>query len=272
VRAPHEKGKVEKGAIHYIRHNFFPLRSFKDLDDVQSQAIRWRDTVANARVHTTTGEKPSLRFKPEAMIPLPETLPDCRDTEVAKVHTDFSIRFDANTYTVPPSLIGKELVVKADRETVTIYCKDKAVAVHKRSWLRRHRSESPRHLEAAGAHRCEHWLSGEAAYLLSLGEEVKVYMEHLAALHLPLKKNLDGMIALRDEYGAQALVGAVREAAGRNAYGADYIRNILYQRMRPCRLHPPVKLDRDALNRIRLDEPSLADFDAFVVKRRKHHE
>ncbi|TFG36172.1 MAG: IS21 family transposase, partial [Candidatus Aminicenantes bacterium] len=33
VRSPHEKGKVEKGAIHYIRYNFFPLRSFDNLKD-----------------------------------------------------------------------------------------------------------------------------------------------------------------------------------------------------------------------------------------------
>ena len=35
----HEKGKVEKGAIHYIRHNFFPLRSFRNLDDLQVQEL-----------------------------------------------------------------------------------------------------------------------------------------------------------------------------------------------------------------------------------------
>jgi hypothetical protein len=35
--APHEKGKVE-AAIKYIRRNFWPLRSFSDLSDVQRQA------------------------------------------------------------------------------------------------------------------------------------------------------------------------------------------------------------------------------------------
>lgn len=38
VNQPQEKGKVEKGAIHYIRHNFWPLRSFTNLDDLQAQA------------------------------------------------------------------------------------------------------------------------------------------------------------------------------------------------------------------------------------------
>jgi transposase len=57
VGQAHEKGKIEKGAIHYIRHNFWPLRAFLDLDDVQAQAIGWCHTVANMRVHSTTGER-----------------------------------------------------------------------------------------------------------------------------------------------------------------------------------------------------------------------
>jgi hypothetical protein len=38
--------------------------------------------------------------------------------------------------------------------------------------------------------------------------------------------------------------------------------------MTPRRDHPPVRLQQDHLNHIRLDEPSLAEFDTFVIKRR----
>jgi transposase/uncharacterized membrane protein len=265
----HEKGKVEKGAIHYIRNNFWPLRSFKDLADVQTQANHWRDHIANVRIHSTTGEKPSLRFRADAMTPLPECLPDCRDSQVAKVHTDFSVRFDANTYTVAPWMIGKAAMVKADQETVTIYFKEKVIAVHQRSWDRRQRIESARHREDAQKNRLNHWLCEDTALLFSLGEEVKVYVERLASTHLPLKKNIQRLLALKDEYGSRALIEAMQEATAHNAYGADYIQNILYQRMTPQRVHPPVRLREEALNRIRLEEPSLADFDAFVVKRKK---
>lgn len=54
-----------------------------------------------------------------------------------------------------------------------------------------------------------------------------------------------------------------------NAYGADYIENILYQQMTPKKHHAPVKLKKDDLNRITLTEPSLQDYDAHVLKRRK---
>jgi len=53
------------------------------------------------------------------------------------------------------------------------------------------------------------------------------------------------------------------------AYGADYIENILHQGKMPPRYHPPVKLKNDELNNIRLPEPSLADYDAYILKMRK---
>jgi len=60
----------------------------------------------------------------------------------------------------------------------------------------------------------------------------------------------------------------MKRASMHHAYGAHYIENILYQEMTPKTLHPPVRLKQEKLNCIRLDEPSLADYDAFVIKRR----
>src|SRR5262249_60654340 len=102
VPQPQEKGQVEKGASHYIRHNFWPLRSCTSLDDVPAQADHGRDQVANRRVPMTTGERPIQRFRPDAMRTLPEFLPDCRDAAVVKVHSDFAIQFDGSTYSAPP--------------------------------------------------------------------------------------------------------------------------------------------------------------------------
>ena len=38
-----EKGKVERGGIGYVRQNFWPLREFTDLHDVNRQARQWLD-------------------------------------------------------------------------------------------------------------------------------------------------------------------------------------------------------------------------------------
>ena len=78
------------------------------------------------------------------------------------------------------------------------------------------------------------------------------------------------ILALKDEYGVAAIITAIEKALAFNAYGADYIENILYQQMTPQKQHPPVKLKKDDLNRISLSEPSLADYDAHVLKERKN--
>lgn len=269
---PQEKGKVEKGAINYIRNSFWPLRTFKDLFEVQSQAEHWRDTVANVRLHRTTGERPIERFKPDHLKPLPDTLPDCRDTAEAKVYPDFCFHFDGNTYTVAPWLIGKHVTVKADSRTVSVYFKEKLVAVHHRSWQRRERIELPEHRDAARSQRHKHWVSQDTAILISLGEESKTYVERLATTHQPLKKSVQRLLALMDEYGSAALLQAIRRATSHNAYGAAYIENILYQEMTPKREHPPVRLNQEALNRIRLQEPCLAEYDSLAVRRRKRND
>ena len=266
--SPHEKGKVEKGVIHYIRHNFWPLRSFQDLSDLQTQANQWRDQVANVRIHGTTGQKPVERFQPQALRPLPEILPDCRDTAPAKVHSDFSVRFDGNTYTVPPWAVGKQGIVKADHRALTIYLKEKAIATHPRSYKHRERIELDAHREAALRQKRRLWRSDLVQAFISLGEEAKTYLERLSATQEPLKKNLEKLLALKDEYGPPALLEAIKKASLHNAYGAHYIENILYQEMTPKTHHPPVRLQQEKLNHIRLEEPSLADYDAFVIKRR----
>jgi transposase len=269
VGQAHEKGKIEKGAIHYIRHNFWPLRSFRGLDDLQAQAHQWRDQVANLRVHATTGERPVDRFRPEALRPLPERFPDCRDTAPAKVHPDFAVRFDGNAYTVPPWLVGKTVVVKADTKILTVTFKEKTVATHQRSFERHRRIELPHHVEEARRRRNHKWCSEDVTLLMSLGEVARAYMEQLAKTGAPLKKSVAKLMTLKEDYGSAALLDAMRRAMPLRAYGADYIENILYQDMTPTRLHPPVRVqNHDALNRIRLQEPSLADYDTFVAARR----
>jgi len=265
---PHEKGKIEKGGIHYIRHNFWPLRSFSDLLDVNRQLRHWLDTQANLRLHSTTGERPLDRFRPQALHPLPEFTPDCRETLSLKVHSDFAIRFDSNFYSVPPWAIGKTVIVKADLKTVTLYHHEKTLAIHPRCWQKKQRLELPAHREAAFKRRPQEWLSTEVSAFISLGEEAKTFLEGLSRTGQPIKKNLAKLLTLKDRYGTALLIQALQRAMAHNAYGAHYVENILHQEKSPKKNHPPVQLQRQDLNRIRLEEPLLAEYDAYILKRK----
>jgi transposase len=268
VRSPNEKGKVEN-VIKYLRYNFWPLRSFTDLNDVQSQLLHWLDTVANIRIHQTTGQSPKDRFAQVALRALPEPLPDCRETCQVFVHKDFAVRFDANAYSVPPWLIGKKLTLKADKTTVTIYHHQKPVATHQKSWRRKQRIEIPSHMEQVKKMKKRLWRDKQIALFSSLGQEARDFLEALTHANQPIKKNVSRLLGLKDEYGAPSLIQAIKKALLHRAYGAHYIENILYQEMTPQSHHPPVKLKDQELNHIRLSEPSLSDYDAYILKKKK---
>lgn len=267
IRAPHEKGKIEN-SIKYIRQNFWPLRSFADRADVQNQILSWLETVANVRTHHTTGERPVDRLQKDALQLLPEILPDYRETESPLVHKDFAIRFDTNSYTVPPWTIGKKVTVKADNRTVHIYYKDKPVAVHRRCWDKKQRIELPVHKEQVKKVRKKLYHDRQIMVFLSVGQIAADYLDKLADARQPIRKTVMRLLSLKDEYGDTSLVYALQKALSLKLYGADYVQNILYQEMTPVIQHQPVRLKKQDLNTIRLTSPSLADYDAIAVKRR----
>jgi transposase len=266
--APNEKGKVES-AIKYLRNNFWPLRSFADLTDVQLQVQKWLKDVANVRIHHTTGQRPVDRFEKVRLNPLPELLPDCRQVLSLKVHKDFAVRFDTNAYTVPPWTIGQKLTVKADAATLIVYHKHKKVACHRRCWQRKQRIESPTHTQQVKKIRKKLWQDRQVAALASLGLDARYYLKAIIDANLPIKKNVTKLLSLNDQYGTTLLIWAIRKALCFNAYGAEYIENILYQNSSPKKNHPPVRLKDDQLNTITLTRPCLADYDAHILKKDK---
>lgn len=56
------KGKVER-PISYLRRSFVYGREFLGDSDLNAQAMTWLETVANVRVHRTTGERPIDRLE-----------------------------------------------------------------------------------------------------------------------------------------------------------------------------------------------------------------
>ena len=269
VGMPQEKGKVES-AIKYIRQNFWPLRQFADLADVQQQIRHWLDTVANVRKHHTTGQRPVDQL--QGLRPLPDLLPDCRQVCSLLVHKDFGIRFDGNVYTVPPWVIGKYVTLKADTAWVSIYFKDRLIACHTRCWNRKQRIELDIHKEQVKKIKTKLLRDRQVIVFLSLGELALEYLKQLTDSRLPIRKNITQLLILQDEYGDTSLLYGLKKAMEKKLYGADYVRNILYQEMTPVCDHPPVQLKQEGLNDIRLTTPALADYDSIAIKKRNSND
>ncbi len=267
IRAPHEKGKIEN-SIKYLRYNFWPLRTFADLDDVNHQVWAWLEK-ANQRLHQATREKPVDRFVKQSLRALPDPLPDFRETQTLKVYKDFGIRFDCNIYTVPPRLVGKTVTLKADHRTLSIYYKEKQVATHLRTWKKNQRIDLASHNEQVKKLKKKISMDRQIMIFMSLGQEAVDYLEKLFDASQPLKKTVDRLLTLNDEYGTSSLIYALKKALDHKLYGYGYVENILYQEMTPSTHHQPVVLKTEEYNSIRLASPNLAEYDAFALKRRK---
>jgi len=262
------KGKIEKGGIHYVRYNFWPCRTFTDLNDVNAQACRWRDQVANARIHGTTNQIPLERFRRDALRPLPEALPDTRDQADAKVLSDCRFKFDGNSYSAPHWLVDKTLSIKADNRTVWAAYKDRILVEHPRTWERKAVIENPNHVKDLLLTRKKARLTRQQQCLFSMGEPIKKYLDGLAQAGKSLSYATARLLELRDQYGAANVLSAVVTAIKYQAFGVEYIENILHQSMRPRTPFPQVVLPDPILNQLQLQEPDLLIYDAITLKKR----
>ncbi len=136
--------------IGFVRSRFWPGRHFVDLLDLNTQAARWRDDIANNRVHEETGKVPALVFRHEEkrhLKPISDAAFDVDDVETSTVTKTFRVTFDRNRYSVPWRLTSQTVLVRADDDTVAIFLGRKQVAVHPRSWKAGEDIEHPSHRE-----------------------------------------------------------------------------------------------------------------------------
>lgn len=265
-----EKGKVER-AIGYLRQNFWPLRVFADLHDVNRQVRQWLSEIANRRTHSETRERPVDRFKPEALRPLPVIPYDYRDSSEATVQKDLRLRFDGNRYCVPHRYVGRKLTIKADAGNVAIYNRGEEIVSYARSWRRGQTFGAERYEKVLAEERPAARRSQAQQRLLDsldgmcLRATVEAYLRDMADTGRALSRQISELLELIRQYGSEDVADAIGTAAKARAYGADYVANILRQQRSPRRPQPPLRLRDPLLNELATDPISLLEYDAFIL-------
>lgn len=230
VRYPEFKGRVE-ASIKYIRQSFFYGRSFRSLQDVRDQAAAWRDQVANERIHATTRERPAARLLLERTR-LRQLPPRSFDTDVVLPlipSKEARVRFDSNTYSVPPDYVGKTVLLRADDSTVRILCDGLEVAAHVRSYDRRHHVEDAQHIEKLLARRQSARGPKRRERLLTVCPQARLYLREVSRRRIHLSHEVERLLRLLDQYGAADLAPAIVQALALKTFGARYVRALCDQ-------------------------------------------
>jgi transposase len=263
-----EKGKVEN-SVKYLRNNFWPLRTFMDLSDVNSQVRQWLEQIANKRIHRETRQTPEERFRPECLNPLPPILPDCRDTANPLVRKDARLPFDGNRYCVHPRYCGFHLTVRADSQSAAIYDHDKELTRYVRCWQRGQTLGSERYEKELLEQRpAADRSAAQRRLILLLGETAECYLRQLAETDRSLSRQIKELLDLVRQYGSDAVLAAIRKAQNVGAFGSDYIANILMQEQSARDIQPQVRLKDPRLNELATDPLSLLEYDALILTQR----
>lgn len=222
---PQKKGIVESG-VKYVKSNFLPLKTFRDLVDLNAQARRWVMEEAGTRRHGTTGEAPLARFAVERalMRELPAIAPDLGVWSQANVHRDCHVQFERAFYSVPYTLVGRRLWLKASDGMVTLYDEFRSVAAHARAdrpgGRRTVRDHLPPEAQAFFAHDRQ-WCLDQAA---RIGPACVELITHLLADRIVERlRAAQGILRLAKPYSATRLEAACARAL---AHGSPFYRTV----------------------------------------------
>jgi hypothetical protein len=140
------KGKVER-PFRYIRQDFFLGRTFRNLEDLNTQFSDWRERIANRRRHGTTHQQIDAAFAAEApaLQPSPALPFNAILALDRQISHDGMVAFNSNAYSVPDGVRGRSVDLQVSLSEVQIFAEGKLVACHPLSLGRNERCIAPGH-------------------------------------------------------------------------------------------------------------------------------
>jgi transposase len=271
VRRPEEKGRVENG-VRYLRSGFLAGRSFRSFEEIEAEVIRWRDEVANVRVHRGTLRRPVDLFEEEKrrLRALPSGRYDTRIVLEVNVTHQWRVRFEANTYSVPHSHVGEVVTLKASPSEVTIYAGEEVVARHRRSWRRGEDVVDPAHEKALCARKRRATQSMLEREFRSLSTQAGAYLEGLVRAAVNPFVQMRKILQIASLYGPLEVAQAIERALAHGAFGFDYVQNIVLQE-RHRRWLPqessPARFSRQELETLSVKERDLEEYEKLLEQK-----
>lgn len=261
-----EKGRVEDG-VRYIRHNFWPGRSFTDLEDLNAQARTWHDGFANRRTHASTHKVPELVFEGEKKTLLPPSGPfDTDEVRSPKVSHQFRVDFDGNKYSVPWRLSGRIVTVRANEKDVRIFYGAKRIAFHPRSWRRGEVIFRKEHAEGLLDHKPGAQAGADIQAIRRLGPFATRYVDMIPAQTASIRSEISRLMVLITVYGADAVEKTMGCALSAGFVGAAHLERMLMQNNAAADRKPePITLSDPRL-KVAPAMPDLKSYDAILMQ------
>lgn len=261
-----EKGRVER-AIRYVRDAFFAAREFRDINDLNAQALGWCNGPASDRPcpedrarsvrEVFLDEVPRLIALPEDEFPAEER----DDIEIGK--TPYA-RFDLNDYSIPHDYTRRTLTVLASVDTVRILDGQDVIAAHPRCWDRGKQLEITAHVRALEDYKRKGREHRTLDRLHHLAPQSRALLNIVAERGGNIGSFTQRLNRLLERFSARELDDAIAQALDKGAPQLGAIRQLLDKARADRGQPPPVRLalpDDPRLERLVVRPHSLATYD-----------
>lgn len=229
-----EKGRVENG-VGYVKKNLLSGLDIPSVEAVNPETRNWLDTTANVRIHGATRRKPIELFEEEklSLKPLPAMPYDCAVVRATSANKCCRVVFDSNRYSVPHLYASQKLTLKIYPHQLCVYHNEKLIATHLRSYDRHQNIENPDHTRELLQQRKKARRQTLLLAFLNITPQAELYCRKLEEKRLNSHHHIEKIVALSEIYGPDQVARAIVDALRFEAYGCDYIANILEQYQRP---------------------------------------
>lgn len=134
VRKPKDKASVENGVQNVERWVLAPLRdrSFFSLGEANRAITPLLDSLNHKEMQHLGKSRRQLfeELDRDALLPLPEHPYEFARWKNARVNIDYHIAFEGHYYSVPHTLVGQEVRIRATERMLVIFHHSQQIAIH----------------------------------------------------------------------------------------------------------------------------------------------
>lgn len=152
VKRPKDKASIENGVQNVERWILAPLRNrtFFSVGEANRAVAPLLESLNQKEMQHLGKSRRALfeELDQPALLPLPERPYEFARWKNARVHIDYHVAFEDHYYSVPYSLVGEEVHIRATESLVEIFHRDQRVAIHPLSTAQGRFSTNPDHMPA----------------------------------------------------------------------------------------------------------------------------
>ena len=269
VARGNEKGRVER-AIRYVRDNFWPARTWKDIADLNQQADAWCEGIAADRPcpedKTIFVKKAFLDEQPK-LLTLPDNPYPTHEQEIVRIGKTPYARFDLNDYSVPHTLVRSTVTVCATLSSISIIDGKDIIAIHARCFDKGQQIEDEKHIADLTASKREAKQHRGQDRLRSAVPESQKLLIKAAERGYNLGSIVAQLLQLLDDYGASELNAAIDYVLSQGVPHPHSVRTRLEAQREARQLPPPIPIALPDDSRVRelvIRPHTLASYDQLT--------